>query len=299
MVSVKFLEKEVKRLRNIEGKLHEAVRLLENSLLEVKKEEKPAALNALANLYLDVGKTEKSIETFKTVIRLAKETRDELTEANALRKLGYIIWKTKQDKKKAISLAKESLVITNRHSEDEEFQKVAASAWAAIGNAEFDSGQIKKSLKAYEKGLELAHKSNYIERVSTILGDIGYVHIARGHFGKAEMTLLEAEKIGREKYRHELPAALLRLGYVYFDSRNPKRDLAKAKDYFEESLAVAKKEGWRREQADAYFALGKVHQEEGDKRKARNHFNKAISIYKEIKMPGLAKQVKAEFRRLN
>ncbi len=282
--------KKADHLRNVEGRLKEAIELLENFLLEVSREEEPAVLNRLANLYLDIGETDKSIKIFKKAIKFARKMENSWIEADALRKLAYVIWKTEKNVKKATRLAEAALKITKEQLEEKEFQKVGASVWATVGNVKFGSGAIEEAFKAYKKGLKLAEESGYKERAVTILGDLGSVYLSQGKFNLAERSFLKAAGAARMYYRHALPAVLLRLGYVFLSSKSPKRNLSRARSYFKKSLQIAKKEGWKREQADAYLALSKLTLEEGDLKKARDSLNKAISIYQFIKMPKLAKK---------
>lgn len=282
--------KKADHLRNVEGKLKEAIEFLENSLSEVSREKEPAVLNRLANLYLDIGETDKSIRTLKKVIKFARKTGNCLIEADALRKLAYVIWKTEKNAKEATKLAEAALEITEERLGEKEFQKVGASVWATVGNVKFGSGAIQEASQAYKKGLKLAKASGYKERAVTILGDLGSVYLSQGKFNLAEKSFLKAARSAKTYYRHALPAVLLRLGYIFLSSKSPKRNLSRARSYFKKSIQIAKKEGWKREQADAYLALSKLTLEEGDLKKARDSLDKAISIYQFVKMPKLAKK---------
>lgn len=273
-INIQKLEKEVKHLMQVEGKIAEAISLIEKSLPGISKKDKPKTMTALAHCYFYVGKTQKAINLYNEAYKLAQSTKNKLVESDILRKLAYVLWKTKRNKNISLNLAKASLKITNKYLQKKEFKKVSASAWAAVGNIEEDSGQINKALGAYKKGLSLARSTDFIERESTILGDLGSVSIKKGRFKEAEAYLLEAENIGREKCRHELPAALLRLGYLYSDKRNSEKNLNKAKEYFKKSLKVALTEGWRREQADACFALGKLKNDDELLKKAKRIYDK-------------------------
>lgn len=283
-MNVKKIQKEVINLRNIEGDLEGAIDLLESNIDTVDRKDKSALFMALAVLYSDVGRNKESIETSELALKLAKKTGNDWVEANVSRRLGWVIWSTRESKDKAMRLVKDSLRITEKHSDKPKFQRVAASAWAAVGNIEFDAENYKGALSAYKKGLRLAKKTAYVEREATLLGDIGYVYLSINDFSRAEKALKQAERLGRKQYRHELPTALLRLGYVYFHESNSKKSLNTAKKYFKESLMVALQDGWRREQADARFALAKIAVEKRDKDEAVNLCREAIKIYQEIGM---------------
>jgi tetratricopeptide (TPR) repeat protein len=297
-MNIEQLKKEVARLRNVEGDLEGAISLLEDNSNLIDEKSKPAFLMAQATLYSDVGRNDRAVETSELALKLARKAKDDWVEANVSRRLGWVIWSTKQDKEKAIKLIKRALQITDKHKDDKKFQKVAASAWAAIGNVECDLGNNSKALAVFEKSLKLARETGYVEREATVLGDIGHIFLSTKEFDKAEEVLVQAEKIGREKYRHELPAALLRLGHVYYYKDSPKRNPKIAEKYFLESLSIAIKDGWKRDQADAKFALAEVMRDRGNKSKAKDLCRESINVYQEIGMPKKVKDVNRFLKKL-
>lgn len=275
-------------LRNVKGDLEGAIRILKEALLSVKGENKVVVLNRLANLYLDIGETQRSIRTYEQAIAIAREIGDELNEADALRKLGYILWKTEVNAEKSINLAKQALSITKKHPDEKDYQAVGASAWATIGNVLVGSGKLDEGLEAYQKGLRAARSAGYREREVTILGDIGNVYLWQGKFKETEEYFQDALGKAERFYRHAFPSTLLRLGSLFANPENPAQDLKKAEGFYRRSLEVAEKEGWQREQGDALEALGKLYITQKKKVEALDVFKKALEIYRRI---GYVRQV--------
>lgn len=277
------------KLRNVKGDLKGAIEVLEKVLPSVKGEEKVVVLVRLANLHLDIGETQRSIQTYEQAIALARQIGDELHEADALRKLGYILWKTEVNAKKSIGLAKEALSITRKHPRKKEYQAVEASVWATIGNV-LAGLKSEKALDVYRKGLRAARRAGNKEREVTILADIGNVYLWRGKFEVAEKYFREALRKAECFYRHAFPSTLLRLGLLFANPKNPAQDLKKAEEFCQRSLRVAEEEGWKREQADAFEALGRLYLIQKKEAEALEVFRKALEIYQVL---GYLKQIKS------
>lgn len=281
-------------LRNVEGDLKGAIEILEKVLPSTKEADKVAVLNKLANLYLDIGETQRSIQTYERAINMARELGDELNEADALRKLGYIFWKTEVNAEKSINLAEQALSITHKHPNEKEYQAVGASAWATIGNVLAGSGKLEKGLEAYQQGLNAARSAGYKEREVTILGDIGNVYLWQGRFEKAEKYFRDALRQAESYYRHAYPSTLVRIGSLFANPDNPAQDLKKAEGFYRQSLKVTEEEGWRREQADAFDALGRLYIAQGKSIEALDVFRKALQIYQEVEYLKQVESVRAQ-----
>ncbi len=259
----------VRRLRNVRGLPKMAARLLESyirSLPARKRTATPYLL--LANLYVDIGKTPRAKAAFRTAAQKARQAKDNIQLADILRKWGYLYLHTNPNLKQAQKLITESVRIIEQEigavvsSNDREVTRkllnVAANCHASLGNLQQTKGSLPNAKNAYKKALWYADSSGAKERAVTVMGDLGSIAILQKRWQEAESLLSEARNRAEEYYQHALPAALLRLGRLYESSQNPHFNLAKAKRFFKESLQVAKKGGWKREEADALYALGEV-----------------------------------------
>ena len=292
----KKILKKVAELRNIKGDLSAGIRLLEKGLQQVEDKEKPQLLLALAHLYIDTGKTEKAEKTFRKAILLAGKIGDLLSKADSQRKLAYLLWHKNANKQQALTLCHDAQKTLRMAPQNKASIKIAANIYATFGNIYGDSRDLKKALLWYKKAQIACQKSRFKEREVTVLGDLGNVYSWLGDFGKAEMYLMKALERARVFYRHAYPSSLLRLGRLFLNRENPKRDLKLAKDFTKKSLEIAMKEGWRREQADAYEHLAKIYLETGDKDEAIKMLNKALKIYQELKYSWNVRSVKRQIK---
>lgn len=220
----------------------------------------------LANLYVDIGESRRAKAAFRTAAQKARQAKDNAQLADILRKWGYLYLHTDPNPRQAQKLITESVrlidqeigavVSSNDREITRELLSIAANCYASLGNLHQTKGDLPNAKSAYEKALWYADSSGFKERAVTVLGDLGSVAISEENWKEAERLLLEVRDRAERYYQHALPAALLRLGKHFASPRNPNLDLDKAEHFFKESLRVAKKSGWKREQADALLALG-------------------------------------------
>ena len=281
MLTAKELEEKVKYLRSVKGDLKGALKLLEGELLQHDENEKAPILYALGILYSDVGDYMRSKSNLRKAVLLAEKYNDIFIRSNALRRLGYVIWISEKNDTKALDFAEEALNIVRKYKGNK-YREVEASSYALIGNVNFDLGRYDQAGKVYKKGLIVTRRIGYIERESTILGDLGNLFLRQKQYSKALTYLEQAKAIAEKKYRHELPAALLRIGYVYFDRDNKDRNINVAKKYFNNCLKVSLKDGWKKDEAEAYLALSKVEVELGNGNKAVLLKSKADRIFAKL-----------------
>ncbi|MBM4402020.1 MAG: tetratricopeptide repeat protein [Candidatus Cloacimonetes bacterium] len=76
-------------------------------------------------------------------------------------------------------------------------------------------------------------------------------------------------------------------GKTYFATKN----YEVAEKFCQKALKIAKKEGWKREEAEAYEGLAYVYQTTSDSPKAIRAFSKAAKIFKEVKMHQRSKEM--------
>jgi len=281
MPKTKSILEKVKYLRSVKGDLAGAIKLLENELPGLNDKEKAGGWYALGILYSDIGQNDKSKRSLNQAIADARKIADKLTLADALRRLGYVIWTTEGDESTALDLVRQAqeAIIDQKGIQ---FDKVRAGIWALTGNIHFDQGRFVEAKKFYQTGLKLAKKSKFIEREATILGDLGNLSLAEKQYPSALKYLDKAVKIAKKHNRHELPAALLRIGKVFFDSGNAARNLRKAEIYFKQTLEITLREGWKKDEAESYLALAGLKQEQGKKEPAADYNKKAREVYTQI-----------------
>ncbi len=208
------------------------------------------------------------------------------------------MWHKNANKQQALAQCRAAQISLQGTPKTKNSMKTSANIYATFGNIYGDSRDLKKALFWYKKALAASQKSGFREREVTVFGDLGNAYSWLGDFEKAEMFLKKATEGAKAYYRHAYPSSLLRLGRLFFDEQNPRRDLKRARDFTKKSLEVAVKEGWRREQADAYEHLAKIYLEDGDKNNAVKMLNKALKIYQELKYSWNVKSVKKQIKEI-
>lgn len=258
-MNIKTAIKKSQRLRNENQDLLGARRVLEDAFRRAKTPSKKLLVYPfLAGIHLDLGNVKTSDRLFREGIVLARKQKDDMILADLLRKYGYIMNKFhKNSYEKALRSVNESISILENQTFRRgvfflnDAQKILASAYAAKGNILGDNGKWKEALRWYRRGLRLAEQY-FPERTVTIRGDIANVYIWHMKKYSAAWRILERMLIDAARfYRHALPAAFQRFGYLYFHKK--RYDAAEA--YFKLAELAARgipgKGVWKRELADA------------------------------------------------
>lgn len=239
------LAEKAKSLRDKEGKLDEAITLLETNISTISPEEEPSVLAGLASLYMDTNRIDDAIFTHQKAIDSAKREGNNLILADSLRRMGWEMWQKDKDPK-AYRLQSESWEITKNHLDDRSFQMVAANIWAALGNFEFDSGNLDIAKGNYDKAMEYAEMCDFKERICTLNGDFGNVYVEMSEYEKAEEYLKNALEYALENYHHAIPSSRLRLAKLY----KLQGKIDEAKKQVNKALDVSIKEGWKRDEEE-------------------------------------------------
>lgn len=253
----------IERLRNVKGVPRQAAAVLKRYLAAIPAKARTAKLYfLLANLSVDIGETEQAFAAFRMSARKARQAGDKLILADILRKWGYLCLHTErrleQAKEKIIEAIAIADALLRQKPDDNDVLKVAANCYASLGNYHWTLRDSAAARNAYENALAFADRAGFKERAVTVLGDLGSIALVEGRW-KDALDLLQKTRDRAEKYyQHALPSSLVRLGRFFADFRNPDRDPGKARKYFTESLKVARRGGWKREEADALLELGKT-----------------------------------------
>jgi len=284
--------KAIAHLRNVKGVPRLAARLLEFALFITRGHFLPKeSYLMLAGLYNDIGETKKALRVFERAARKTKSASDELLYADILRKWGYVLLHARADGVHAYEKIDEAIRVITRLLSIKESREakpvlcVAANCYAALGNY-WCSRSPSEAKNCYNQALDFATRGNFPERVITLKADLGTIAIGEENWHEADRLLREALSDAWSYYQHAVPSSLVRLGHLYMEKKNPNCDFKKSEGFILESLRVAKKSGWRREQGDAFRALGKLAEVQGNKAGAEVAFNHANGIYDSIGYAG-------------
>lgn len=238
-------------LRNFKGDLQGARRLLEQ-LLEKSEEadaEFPIIGAKLAAIYRDSGETELSWQMHEKSLKSAQFQNNPILSADILRAMSFfaIHSKTLKEAEEYIKRAQELVDSIDSRN----VYEVKATVYAVLGNIEMTKGNHDKALEYYSTALDLAKKAGYIARIVTVTGDIANVYIAQGKNKEAEKQLLSVLEDAEREYRMAVPQLHMR----YAKMKIKEGDMNSAEKSLTEAMSVAKKEGWKRDQAEILETL--------------------------------------------
>ena len=285
----KALQKEIEyadNLRNIEGDLSAATKVLEPLLEDLKPDEDSyyEIILRLSSLYRDNKSYETAEDILTDNIDNAKEFNKPIYLADIYRSLAFIELQ-KRNFSQAKEFGQKAIDIVDDLN-DEQAIKVRANIYAILGNIEFTLHNYKSALDKYEKGLDDANKINFIPRILTIKNDIANVYIEINDLEQAKETLLSIQQDAETTYRSAVPQVLMRLAKIEFGELN----YDKVKEYLEKSISISEKEGWKRDIAEAREGLARLYKVTEKTTKAQKEIQLAYEIYIEL---GLLEKAKA------
>jgi tetratricopeptide (TPR) repeat protein len=152
-----------------------------------------------------------------------------------------------------------------------------------LGVAYHRQQQPTTAREHYDKAITLYSIESDLSAVYRVEIDMGDLMLQQGQLDSAEEHLLKALAGSNELKmdRRGQGFILTNLGEVYL-RRN---DLAPARDYLEQAIDVAQAVGERIVLANARVLLGRLEERIGNRRLADDHFDGAIQILEELRMP--------------
>ncbi|MDD3474601.1 MAG: tetratricopeptide repeat protein, partial [Candidatus Dojkabacteria bacterium] len=170
--------------------------------------------------------------------------------------------------------------------DDGNAQKIEANIYAILGNIEFTLKNYQEALDNYQRSLDESEGINFIQRCITVKNDIANVYIEMDHLDKAKETLLSILQDAKDNYKSAVPQVLMRLARVELEELN----YLKVKRYLREVISISKKEGWKRDMAEAREGLAQLYKVTGKPKRTMKELKLAYEIYQEL---GLSEKAKA------
>lgn len=257
-------EREMSKLRNVKW-LSSTVMVILRIVLFFKNDS--ARLNfILGNLALDKGKSDLALASFRKAATCARH--DDLFLADVYRKWGFALLHTEGPTEKTRELIIRSIDIVDELLNDNQFTtrilRMAANAYAAMGNFYHDKGDFREAITKFHQALVFAEDGNFIERRITVLGDMGLTALDLKDWKNAEIYINLAREDAEKHYRYALSPAFCRLGRLYLERTDGKLDTVMADALFHASFNVASKSGWKNQEADALEWLSKLRMFQGN-----------------------------------
>ena len=271
--------KKADEYREKDGDFNKAIDILEDLLVEVKKDPiilcfyVPLILKKLGNLYRDIGDTKKAKETYEEALKVARNDLNKTEESDILTAMAFLELKT-GDADKALKYAKkaEENIGPKRGIK---FAEVRANTFAVLGNIYFEKGDFEEATEKYRFALFVAKNAKNIKREVTIVQDIANLNIVKGDYYEAKRLLQYILKKSKgEEYCLAVPQMYLRLGKAYQGLRK----LDQAKENFEKALQFAQEKQLVRDIAESYEALGDYFSMLGDE-SSKSYYENALDIF--------------------
>ncbi|MFH1547315.1 MAG: tetratricopeptide repeat protein [bacterium] len=279
-------------LRNKEGKLEEALKLLKEHEKTSSKQDLLFVQQAIAILMYDTGHTVEALSKHKEAVQSAKKVGNEFIQADALTRIGWEMWMKNENNAKVLDYQDKAWKIVEKDIENKDLMKVGANIWAAKGNIYFGAKEYSKALDSYNKSIDLAQKCQFKQRISTVKGDIANVYIEQKKYDKARQMLEEMYSFSKDNYKHAVLASLIRLARLYQIEESGFFNISKSEKFLDEALQLSKTEHWRRDEAEVYDGKYWLYLKKGEKDKAEESKIKAIEIYTELGMKHRIKNLK-------
>ena len=239
------------------------------------------------NLYLRLGKYEKSLKYYQKELELAEEGNYKSEEVAAFWGMGYVYSKLGKSKK-ALEFYHKSLDMDCPGIEN----TMKCINYFVLGRYYLEEFQdFEAGLSCFEKGLEIAEKLDFELLRDTLKSsayhNIGSLYLERGDLEPAEenfnKSLLMFEDIQKNYGSQQAHIADLyrELGNVYLK----KGDEATALSYYEKSMKISEDYYLLSKKMNCYEAFGNLYDNSKDYDKSIENYTKALEISRKINTP--------------
>src|SRR5678816_4569711 len=229
----------------------------------------------MGSIYYYMGDLERGLDNFLKAIRYGEESADKESMAYGYNGAGYI-YGVLGDYKKGLEFLQKAFVASK---ELESSYDLHLSILDSLAVAYSNNGQMDKAYDAYIECLRISENSSDKVNIGYALFGIGDLFEKQKRFEEARQYFLKSLIVRREAgYKVGEATSLLHLGKLSLD-----HDPDAAKDYLQQSLAVA--EGIKAKAViyEAHEALAQLYERKGDIRSFAEHY-KPVS-YTHLTLP--------------
>jgi eukaryotic-like serine/threonine-protein kinase len=240
-----------------------------------------AAHCALAQFYIDVGKAPAALRAVDPALQFAKQAKDLLAEAEALR-LRAAIARLVGNAEESLRLVEEALgLVDTAHAGTEggRLPTPVLVARATIlnqrGTTLWNIGKLEQSIESYAEALVIYRAIGMARQEARALNNMGIVFAALGEYEEALAHYKSALKIDQALgERSGLALKLGNIGQCYADLG----DIERAESYLARALKVAEQTGDLSAAADAAVSFGQCKMQRGNVQSARELFEKGLAL---------------------
>ncbi len=240
-----------------------------------------AAHCALAQFYIDVGKAPAALRAAGPALQFARDAKDLLGEAEALR-LRAAIARLVGNAEESLRLVEQALELVDTANAGTEGGRpptpvlvTRATILNQRGTTLWNIGKLEQSIESYAEALVIYRAVGMARHEARALNNMGIVFAALGEYEEALAHYKSALKIDQALgERSGLALKLGNIGQCYADIGDSDR----AESYLARALKVAEQTGDLSAAADAAVSFGQVKLQRGDIAAARELFEKGLSL---------------------
>ena len=231
---------------------------------------------ALAQFYIDVGKAPAALRAVAPALAAAREAKDVLVEAEALR-LRAAIARLVGNVEESLRLVEQALALVDGYAQRSE--PAALTARATIlnqrGTTLWNIGKLEQSIESYAEALVIYRALGMTRLEARALNNMGIIFAALGEYEEALAHYKSALKIDQALgERSGLALKLGNIGQCYADLG----DVERAESYLSRGLKVAEQTGDLSAAADTAVTWGQVKLARGDHAGALALFERGLAL---------------------
>lgn len=229
-------------------------------------------------IYQAQGDYRRAFDFYNKSIALARDNKDKLNEAGALRRLA--VWHIdKQEFDKALELLIKSSEINRGKEHIREHRYNLACDYFDIGLVFINKDDFAAAREFYSKSLRLFEKMKLKGELSDYYFNVGEIYLFEKQYDRAQEYYMKGMAIDRAQGNLPgLASGYDMLGELYVEMGN----LEKAAEFFNRGLSVCKEINALPELASIYHNLGLLYEQKRQKNKAREYLCLAQELYYSI-----------------
>jgi serine/threonine protein kinase/predicted ATPase len=238
---------------------------------------------ALAQFYIDVGKAAAALRAALPALQYARDAKDVLGEAEALR-LRAAIARLVGNVEESLKLVEQALALvdlglapgaTNGARPPTPVLVARATILNQRGTTLWNIGQLEQAIESYAEALVIYRAVNMPRQEARALNNMGIVFAALGEYEEALAHYKSALKIDQALgERSGLALKLGNIGQCYADLG----DLPRAESYLTRALAVAEQTGDLSATSDIAVSLGQTKLARGETKAALLMFERGLTV---------------------
>ncbi len=237
---------------------------------------------ALAQFYIDVGKAPAALRAAAPALQYARDAKDTLLEAEALR-LRAAISRLVGNAEESLRLVEQALALvdaataggTEAGRPSTPILITRATILNQRGTTLWNIGRLEQAIESYAEALVIYRAVGMGRHEARALNNMGIVFAALGEYEEALAHYKSALKIDQALGdRSSIALKLGNIGQCYSDLG----DIDKAESYLGKALKVAEQTGDLSAAADAAVSWGQTKMQRGDTKAALALFERGLSL---------------------